>query len=352
MIRSSKHTIKFANYNKQQQLTKLLVEYRRVAKIIYPNIHALSIVPKHMNYKPYKIQTWLSARILRRLTDQLLQLAIGIRRSQNKNAYPNLDNINLCLDLNNYDIQSSRHFDAFIRIKYLGNKQTIKIPVKYHRQYHKLASVGRRLGGIEISSKWIKLNFEIAPTTVKIGRKIGIDQGRRKVITTSDSQCLPTVCRHGHTLESILQKLAKRKKNSNGFKRAQEHRKNFINWSINHLNFTGVKVIGFEKLNIFKKTGRVGSHWAYGLIRKKVCNLAEEHGVRVVEQSAAYRSQRCSSCGWVIKSNRNGANFKCNSCGFTSDADVNAALNHAAELVLIPFGQNVKNGFYWLESDF
>ena len=40
----------------------------------------------------------------------------------------------------------------------------------------------------------------------------------------------------------------------------------------------------------------------------------------------AYTSQRCSRCGVICKSNRNGETYKC-ACGNTMDADINAAIN-------------------------
>ena len=81
-------------------------------------------------------------------------------------------------------------------------------------------------------------------------------------------------------------------------------------------------------------------------------SFAEEHGVRVLEQESYYRSQRCSSCGLVKKSNRKGRKFECSGCGFTADADWNAAKNHELELPEVGYrsGLNIA-GFYWLESD-
>jgi len=78
------------------------------------------------------------------------------------------------------------------------------------------------------------------------------------------------------------------------------------------------------------------------------------NGVRLVEQSATYRSQRCSGCGWTQKSNRKGKEFICHVCGECHDADINGALNHEADLYQLPFGLSQqklnRSGFYWLES--
>jgi putative transposase len=52
---------------------------------------------------------------------------------------------------------------------------------------------------------------------------------------------------------------------------------------------------------------------------------------RVEKVRAAYTSLRCSACGWISKDSRDSqAGFCCISCGFTCNADENAAVNIAA----------------------
>ena len=66
-----------------------------------------------------------------------------------------------------------------------------------------------------------------------------------------------------------------------------------------------------------------------------------------------YTSQRCSRCGWVRKGNRKGKQFKCDKCGFTHDADLNASSNIALDLPPVwkkeRLLQNNRAGFYWNE---
>ena len=54
---------------------------------------------------------------------------------------------------------------------------------------------------------------------------------------------------------------------------------------------------------------------------------ARKCGIRVVEVSAAGTSQTCSTCGQKDKKSRNKKQFQCVACGYTADADHNAALN-------------------------
>ena len=69
---------------------------------------------------------------------------------------------------------------------------------------------------------------------------------------------------------------------------------------------------------------------------------AEERGGRVIEVPAAYTSQTCSSCGCVDATSRKSqAAFACTGCGFTANADHNAALNVlAAGLAAAARGSN------------
>jgi transposase len=107
-------------------------------------------------------------------------------------------------------------------------------------------------------------------------------------------------------------------------------------------------VIRFEKLHIVNMTAS-----AKGTVEKPGRNVAQKAGLnrgilaqgwgilrrrtedkapgRVQDVPAPFTSLRCSACGWIDKNSRKSqAGFVCSSCGFTCNADVNAALNVAA----------------------
>ncbi len=68
-----------------------------------------------------------------------------------------------------------------------------------------------------------------------------------------------------------------------------------------------------------------------------VTRLEQKAPGRVVKINPRYTSQRCSACGIVDREARESqASFRCRSCAFACNADVNAALNirHAAGLVV------------------
>ena len=62
-----------------------------------------------------------------------------------------------------------------------------------------------------------------------------------------------------------------------------------------------------------------------------VQRIGEKAPGRVEKVPAPYTSLRCSDCGWIHKNSRESqAGFRCVNCGFTCNADVNAAVNIAA----------------------
>jgi putative transposase len=65
----------------------------------------------------------------------------------------------------------------------------------------------------------------------------------------------------------------------------------------------------------------------WGLLRRRT---GEKAPGRIEDIPAPYTSLRCSACGWIEKNSRKSqAEFVCVSCGFTCNADTNAAANVA-----------------------
>ncbi|MFJ2002052.1 RNA-guided endonuclease InsQ/TnpB family protein [Streptomyces chartreusis] len=82
--------------------------------------------------------------------------------------------------------------------------------------------------------------------------------------------------------------------------------------------------------NVAQKSGLNRSILAqgWGLLRQRTEHKAPG---RVEDVPAPYTSLRCSACGWIEKKSRKSqADFECVSCGFTCNADSNAAANVAA----------------------
>jgi IS605 OrfB family transposase len=77
--------------------------------------------------------------------------------------------------------------------------------------------------------------------------------------------------------------------------------------------------------------------WAFADLRSKLEYKAQRAGIPVVLVDARYTSQQCSCCGHTSRSNRpNQAIFNCQSCGFVSHADWNAAANIRSRAAVSP----------------
>jgi len=70
------------------------------------------------------------------------------------------------------------------------------------------------------------------------------------------------------------------------------------------------------------------SNWSFSQLRQFVTYKALLLGIPLVLIDPRYTSQKCSQCGQTERANRvSQASFKCKKCGYTCNADVNAATN-------------------------
>jgi IS605 OrfB family transposase len=387
IIRSSKLSIKFSNKNKKDKIISLVEEYVRVVKkfidIIWGEEKVKSLLPKEITNQIN--DSWLSARMIQCAGKQASGIVRGTKKKQEKRLWqinkfnelkqfkkarklqaiynkikmdkPNVESLDCELDERfvKQDFKNDTSFDGWVTITSIGNKEKIQIPVKRTKHFNKMFEKGNKLKGIRLSKTKITFNFEIEkPIKIQEGKTLGIDIGKKTAISCSNGFTSQSDT-HGHTLDSIINNMSKKKKGSNAFKRSQEHRKNYINWSINQLNLKDVKQINIEKIRNLRKGKRTNaklSRWTYTDIFGKLKDKCELLGVQVNELNPTYTSQRCSSCGWVRKGNRQGKQFKCDRCGHTQDADLNASLNLSLNLPSIKKEERLKQknrtGFYWL----
>ena len=385
MIRSSKLSLKFSNTNKLDKIKDFITEYKRICQIFINNIWEEKKRTKLVNKEQTKdINSWLSSRAIQACGKQAAAIVYGTKKKfkQREFAYkellkkghykkarklkafidknpislPNLDKVNPELDSRfvNIELDKTNSFDCWISLTSLGNKLKLRIPLKRTKHFNQLYNVGIMKGGIRLSEKDITFNFDIEEPEIKFdGKTIGLDIGIKKVFACSDNQ-IDKEDKDGWTLSRIQDKLCLRKKGSKGFQEAVTHRKNFINWSLNQLNLDDVKTLKLEDIKDVrrgKRSSRYLSHWTYTDIKSKLGNLCIEHGVQIEYINPKYTSQRCSKCGWVMKSNRKGEQFKCKACGYACDADLNASFNISFNLCNIPKGSNNRLGFYWKTLD-
>jgi transposase len=235
------------------------------------------------------------------------------------------------------DNSTSKTFNMWIKLgsffkpEIFGKGFSISLPIKDHRQSLKWKKwQSKRMTSILLSENEVSIRFEVQTPILKTsGVTVGIDQGIDTCLTFSDGQTSKATY-HGHSLKSIIKSMCRKRKGSKGFRRSQELRKNFVNYTVKRMNYGNIKQINLEgivNLGFGKKAPRFLRSWTNTLIRDSIKKHSWEIGVQFIEVACSYNSQRCNVCGWTQKSNRKGKVFVCKSCGNTIDADLNASQN-------------------------
>ena len=230
------------------------------------------------------------------------------------------------------------------------NKNTYKSEATVHFNGNKVRI------GFPIDVKQKKLNNDMV-------NEIGIDKGFIDLITTSNNttygqkfcdivkphidKYLETQKERGkywslyHKYKDTNPKKAENiKKNNLGYIKfnknknlTKETKKKFINNVINEFikNEKPTEII-VEDLSWDKKSNkkryRLGydlSSWDKGYLQERIEFKAYENSITVTKVNPAYTSQICSCCGKIGE--RNGKQFRCDSCKRVLDADYNASIN-------------------------
>lgn len=416
IVRATKHTLKYTNTGKKENLFRLLAEWRRVMQIFCNDIwlngytwiedgvlHEFNPMqykydlPKYLDYTRFHVDTWLSARMLSSLVTQLSGKLRAICTKNAARLYifdkeasqghyldhlwetiqskapskPDISDagIEISSKCAEFILTPNGKFYGFIKIRATG-LPIFYIPVCNQKHLNKYTDGSWvRCNGYLIDEYGIQLRWSKEVALKRDGIKVGADQGLLTCLSLSDGQTTQDMLitapkKHepnriiNSNLSTITSKLARKTKGSKAFKRAQIERKNYINYAIKNLDFSHIKEIGLENITNIKykqHTSRKLKHWSNPEIVTRLTQVAEEFGVRINLQSNAYRSQRCSGCGHVLKKARKGKLYICPLCGLVIDADINAAKNHAIELPVIPRTDELSkltriDGFYWLPT--
>ena len=387
MILSSTTSLKFSNPIKLELLSEFIDEYGRVVRLIIDELWDLDRVPGFIPKEiSSKIDTWLSARAIQAAGKQASGIVRGTRRkidklkfverrlkSEGKNfqklsrkissmqlSKPDVGKCRPMLDSRFVDVEmdvDDTSFNIWVRLSSIGGKMRLELPAKMTKHIDSLIADGGELRpSISFSKKDITFSFELPdPELREGGDTIGVDIGVNKGFCSSAGQ-MSSEDIHGWTLSKILDRMSHRKKGSKGFSRVQRHRKNHIRWMVNQLNLDDVEVLRMEDIKNLRRgrrSSRKLSHWTYSDISDRLEDRCVRHGVRVERLNPTFTSRRCSGCGWTKKSNRNGESFKCGSCDFVADADMNAAINLSTDLPPLVGDWRTfddTNGFHWLAS--
>lgn len=397
IIRSSVIPLKYSNQEKQDEISDFIDEYKRVTQLFVDILWNLQKLPLYLdNSITSQVKgSWLSATAIQASAKQAKGIVSGTRKKRNQMIWkindmkskgefkkarrlqtyfdkkqvskPTLDNVQPELDSRFCSIHledNATSFDGWIEIRRLranSKGEYLQIPFNRHKHLNDMLQKGKIKTGIRLGKKNITLMFELPEVAkVQVGSTLGIDIGVKTLFSCSDSQVLNTG-NHGHTFDSICNKLCRQKRGSKNFEQTVKHRDNLIHEMVNRLDLSGVKQVNTEKIVNLRKgvgTSKKLQRFVYADIFEALSNRFLLQGVLEKKVVPTYTSQRCSACGWVLKANRAGKRFKCKSCSFELDADLNASRNISLCLPAISKEERLKQknrkGFYWavLSEDF
>ncbi len=334
MIRRVQFSLNDANSGKLSQLNQVLVEAVRVVNLYIQTLWAAKdFSSKFINFK---VDTWLSARLQQALGKQALEI-VKSQRKRKKKTMPVFRKTSINLDSRFLDIRFDQNsFDVWFKLHSLGDKIILKLPSRRHKHLLGLLAEGYTLkqsGRLRKSGAKYYLDLyaeKQAPEPKTTGSVVGFDCGYKVLLADSEGQ------KHGQELEKHYEKIACKQQGSKAFKRALKERDNLINRTVNRLNLTTVKTVVVEALKdvkhgskgkIRKKFNNKLQRWSYPKVLEKLSRVCDEMGIAFLKVNPAYTSQTCSLCGHVDKSSRRGSQFSCVACGYTTDADLNAAVN-------------------------
>jgi transposase len=401
LILTSKHSLKELNSGKLSLIKEFLFEYQK-AVLFYVDylfnneikwyfnsslrilnikkdllncpsfISTVNLIPEKINLSARALKTasTQACGIIKSVIDKRRKLLyiLNIKRNKHERCrdilkklnktivkYPNISSIKAELNSNcaNFSDNNTKYFDNILILSSLGKYfNKIIIPFKSTKHSKSLCENSKRLNSILLSDKYVYIRWEQnLPEIKKNGEIVGLDQGIKTCLTLSDGQVSKKL--QGHDLDSITNKISRKVKGSKAFHRALEHRDNYIGWSVNQLNLTNIKQLRIEKITNFRYKKRVSKKLNYfgeKVIMERCYKRCQLNGVHLVKENSAYKSQRCSNCGFVCKSNRKGKSFCCKHCSYQADADFNSSLNQKANLSsLQKFLHCLDNkiGFFW-----
>lgn len=387
IIRSSKCSIKFATNRKKMELNAILTEYGKVVNLFIDHFwNSTEKVDKSKLLKPIvdlPKDSWLSARLrkvaAREALDmissvkevfewnkQQVQNTINTLENKIKHTIPNnkenrkrLNNWHKRLKANKAklsmiqphkpihkgermvvsctiaELQTSKlaeGFDSWLHLASIGNKITLDIPIKFHKQFNELSQSGKRLNSYIITKNYVQFCFEIETGNKKeVKTIIGVDTGINALASLSTGEQL------GKNIKEKIDKIKRCEYGSKGKHKAMSDLKQTIDKvakdvvgkcdlivmeNLSDLNQNS-KLKGRLSKNIRSSIG--SWNYSYWINRVEMNSQTNRVSFRTVQPY--YTSQRCPICSHTDSKNRVGEIFKCQKCGHTGNADVNAALN-------------------------
>ncbi len=172
------------------------------------------------------------------------------------------------------------------------------------------------------NSRYIKKSIGSANEFLRIRTQLQSEKKRlqRKLRDTNGG--------HGRKKKlAPLDKLSKRERN---FVQTYNHMisRRVVDFAVKN----NAKYINVEDLSDYKNNGSeyILRNWSYYELQQQIEYKAEMYGIVVRKVNPYHTSQICSQCGhWEEGQRKSQSEFECKACGYTANADFNAARNIA-----------------------
>ena len=358
--RSSKCSVKFATRAKRMELDSVLKEYGRVVNIFIEHFwKSEDKFSKNNLLKPIvdiPKDSWLSARLRKVAAREALDMISATRErwkgKPEKMVMPVHKGKRMYASCTIAELQEPKKttgFDGWLHLASIGNKVSIDIPIKFHKQYNRFCSKGKRLNSYIITNSYIQFVFEIDTGPKKDGKNcIGIDTGINALASLSTGEQL------GTDIKVHIERVKRCKQGSKGKERARralkqridETAKEVVKKDIDLIVVENLKKIGHQaklKRRLSKNIRRsIGTwNWKYWLGRLE--QQCEQNRVSFRTVSPYYTSQTCPCCGYVDGKNRDREMFHCRNCGHADNADLNASRNILSRFLTGQYGACYKS---------
>ena len=339
MIRAIPVTLKFITKTKQRKIEALIDAYRHCVN------QYLQLFETHKPKLDKKtLDLVQNVKLSQRYKSNALKQSIGIHKGciKKKKTIPKFKGFPI-LDAKFVSIeQGEKSFDLAIRLSSLSSGNKLTLLTKSHKRFNYWLKQGTLKQSCELRSNKLILFVEVKDQAWKNGKKLGIDLGMNKLISTNEGEFL------GTKFKDVNDKILRKKKNSNAYKRSLKERDNYINQVVNQLPFSDLGVLCYENLSNMKsgksklrqwKAFRIKQkHWTYRKVITRIIEKCQENRVRPVYVDPRNTSRTCPSCGNVDAANRKLEKFCCLTCDYKQDADLVGATNI------------LNKGNAWLES--
>lgn len=249
------------------------------------------------------------------------------------------------------DVQTAKEavgFDAWLHLASIGNGVILDLPVKFHKQFNRLDESGKRLNSYVITRDSVQFSFEVDTGSKKeVKHLIGVDTGINALSSTSDGK------QFGVDIKQFINRSKRCQPGSKGKTRAIRALRQRID-EVAKQTVKEADLIVVEQLRNLNESSKlkgrlsgnmrssIGSwNYAYWLMRLE----QQSEGNRVSFRSVpSYNtSRRCPTCNHVDGMNRVGEIFLCQACGYTGNADVNAARNILDRFITGKYGSCYKH---------